>query len=229
MYRGQTTFFWGLIFFFFVLTELVVFFSLVDKRALQCPIRRMCPHCPQWAFSISTSIMLSGGRIWDREKIYQTIRVHLGSKSHLPGGTVTGWCSPITKENFAMRSFTLHSFQYLKTFPAQRETDLKMVLPMSLGEWLLIQGNLSPLRDYGMTSGHVLWCLFSGEGILVFPSGQRPRICWGSLCHRMPPTSMKTILPVIPVALRRRPHAYLLLSLSSFLLLSYYKADHVTS
>lgn len=34
-------------FFFFVLTELVVFFSLVDKRALQCPIRRMCPHCPQ--------------------------------------------------------------------------------------------------------------------------------------------------------------------------------------
>ena len=53
-----------------------------------------------------------------------------------------------------MRSFTLHSFQYLKTFPAQRETDLKMVLPMSLGEWLLIQGNLSPLRDYGMTS---LW------------------------------------------------------------------------
>lgn len=175
--------FWRLI--FFVLTEFVAFFSLVDKHTRQCPIRRMCPHCPQWAFSISTSIMLSQGRIWDREELYQTIRVHLGSRPQPRWGTMTGWCSSMTKENLVVWSFTLYSFQYLETFPTQRELDLKMVLPMSWGPCL---GNLSPFWAYVAISGHVLWCLFSGKGILVVSSGQRPRICWVSICHRMAPT-----------------------------------------
>ena len=47
-----------------------------------------------------------------------------------------------------------------KLSSAQREMDGKMVLPLSLGEWVLAQGNLSPSgRGYMTTSGLDFACL----------------------------------------------------------------------
>lgn len=132
--RGQTAFFWRLTFCSGWISD---FFSFVDKGTLQCPSKRLSSHCPQHASSISTSIMLSRSRKWDREKIYQAIKVHLRSRPHLPWGTVTGWHRPVSEENLAVWSFTLRSFDDLKRLPALRGTAHEAVLLLSLGESVL--------------------------------------------------------------------------------------------